>query len=106
MPDDEGNTTAEGLPGCATGADACDLGWVVNDIRAVANNEFIDENPDAAVLLEAVEIPLADIDAQKTAMYEACDGYTEDDIARDAADWIEENRSTVDGWPERARSSS
>jgi ABC-type proline/glycine betaine transport system substrate-binding protein len=39
-------------------------------------------------------------------MYEACDGYTEDDIARDAADWIEENRSTVDGWPERARSSS
>lgn len=106
IPDDEGTTTVEGLRGCATGADACDLGWVVNDIRAVANNDFIEENPDAAALLEAVEIPLADIDAQNAEMNEAGDSYTEADIAQDAADWIEENRSTVDGWLEEARSSS
>jgi glycine betaine/proline transport system substrate-binding protein len=105
LPDDEGDTTAEGLSGCATGADACDLGWVVNSIRAVANNDFITANPQAAALLEAVQIPLDDIDAQNLKMHEAGDSYTEDDIAQDATDWIQQNRSTVDGWLEQARSS-
>ena len=64
-------------PGCATGADACDLGWAVNDIRVVANNDFIAEHPDAAALLEAVEIPLADIAAQNAEMNAAGGSYTE-----------------------------
>lgn len=103
LPGDPGDTTAEDLPGCATGGDACDLGWAVNDIRAVANNDFIDEHPDVAALLEAVQIPLADIAAQNAEMNDAGDSYTEDDLAQDAADWIEQNRSTVDGWLEQAR---
>jgi glycine betaine/proline transport system substrate-binding protein len=78
---------------------------VANDIRAVANNDFLDEHPDAAALLEAVEIPLADIDAQNAKMNDAGDSYTEDDIAQDAASWIEQNRIVVDGWLEQARSS-
>ncbi|HSJ44824.1 MAG TPA: glycine betaine ABC transporter substrate-binding protein [Euzebyales bacterium] len=80
-------------------------GLGVNDIRAVANNDFIEEHPDAAAVLEAVEIPLAlaDIDAEMNA---AGDSYTEADIAQDAADWIEANSGTVDGWLEQARSAS
>jgi len=103
-PDTEGGTTVEGLEGCATGADICDLGWVANDIRVVANDDFLASNPSAAALFEAVEIPLEDIDEQNAEMNAAGDDYTEEDIAQDAADWIEANRATVDGWLEQARS--
>jgi glycine betaine/proline transport system substrate-binding protein len=106
LPDDEGRTTAEGLDGCATSADTCDLGWVVNDIRVVANDEFLGANPMAAALFEAVEIPLDDIARQNAGMNASGDSYTEADIARDAAEWIEANRSTVDGWLDEARSGS
>lgn len=106
LPDDEGMTTAEGLEGCSTGGDACDLGWIVNDIRVVANEDFLSENPDVEALFEAVEIPLDDIAEQNARMREAGDSYTEADIARDAAEWIEAKRSTVDGWLEEARSNS
>jgi glycine betaine/proline transport system substrate-binding protein len=106
-PDDvDASTTAEGLGGCATGGDDCELGWVVNDIQVVANDDFLADNPQAAALLEAVEIPLGDIAAQNAKMNEAGDGYTEDDIAADAAEWIEQNRDTVDGWLEQAAGSS
>ncbi|CAN5905003.1 glycine betaine/L-proline ABC transporter substrate-binding protein ProX [soil metagenome] len=106
LPDDEGDTSTDGLEGCATGEGACDLGWVVNDIRAVANDEFLASNPTAAALLEAVEIPLDDIDAQNAKMNEAGDSYSEADIAADAADWIEANRDTVDGWLVQAKAAS
>jgi glycine betaine/proline transport system substrate-binding protein len=101
--DDSEGTAAAGLSGCATGADSCELGWVVNDIRVVANDDFLDENPQAAALLEAVEIPLDDIAAQNAKMNEAGDSYSEDDIAADAEEWIGQNRDTVDGWLEEAR---
>ncbi len=106
LPDDEGDTTAEGLEGCAADADACDLGWVVNDIRAVANDDFLAANPVAEALLEAVQIPLDDIAQQNAEMNAAGDSYTDADIAQDAADWIEANRDTVDGWLEQARAAS
>jgi ABC-type proline/glycine betaine transport system substrate-binding protein len=38
-------------------------------------------------------------------MHAAGDRHTEDDIAQDAAEWIEANRDTVDGWLEEARAS-
>lgn len=103
LPSDEGNTTAEDLTGCATAADACNLGWVVNDIRVAANEDFLAENPMARALFEAVEIPLGDIADQNAEMNAAGEGYSESDIAGDAAEWIEANRDTVDGWLEQAR---
>ena len=105
-PDDEGMTTADGLAGCATGGDACDLGWVVNDIRVVANDGFLADNPQAEALFEAVQIPLDDIAEQNARMREAGDSYTQDDIDQDAADWIEANRDVVDGWLEQARATA
>ena len=105
LPSTEAPTTVEGLEGCATGADTCDLGWPANDIRVVANDDFLASNPSARSLFELVEIPLDDIGAQNAAMHAAGDRYTEDDIAQDAAEWIEANRDTVDGWLEDARAS-
>jgi glycine betaine/proline transport system substrate-binding protein len=102
LPGDEGATSADGLAGCATGADTCELGWVVNDIRVVANDDFLADNPQAEALFEAVEIPLDDIAAQNARMRDAAGSYTQQDIDQDAADWIEANRDTVDGWLDEA----
>ncbi len=103
LPDEEEDTSVAGLAGCAAG-DPCELGWPVNDIRAVANTEFLDENPPIRRLLEVVEIPLQDIADQnaKMAMEEE---YTDEMVRADAAAWIEENRDLVDSWLATARGS-
>lgn len=99
---DEGNTTVSGLEGCAAG-DPCQLGWPINDIRAVANSEFLDNNPAIRGLLDVVKISLDDIAEQNARMAAEAD-YSEEQIRADAAAWIEDNRQTVDGWLEAARS--
>lgn len=101
LEDDEGMTEVPGLDGCAAG-DPCDLGWPVNDIRAVANQDFLEDNPSVRRLLEVVEIPLQDIADQNARMAMAGE-YGEDQIQADAAAWIEDNRDQVDGWLETAR---
>ena len=101
LSDEEGNTMVEGLRGCA--ADPCNLGWSVSSIRAVGNEDFLDDNPDIRRLLEVVSIPLPDIAAQNAKMAEAELGYSEGEIRADAAAWIEANRATVDGWLATAR---
>jgi glycine betaine/proline transport system substrate-binding protein len=68
----------------------------------VANTEFLDNNPPVRRLLEVVEIPLQDIADQNAQMAMEAE-YGEDQIRADAAEWIEANRSTVDGWLETAR---
>lgn len=98
---DVGTTSVSGLAGCA-GDDPCELGWQVNDIRAVANTEFLDENPPIRRLLEVVEIPLQDIADQNARMAMEVE-YTDAQIRADAAAWIEDNRALVDSWLETAR---
>ena len=81
--------------------------WVhsaVNDIRAVANTNFLDRNPDIRRLLEVVAIPLGDIAAQNAKMAAAGD-YSEADVHADAEAWIAANRDKVDGWLASARAS-
>ena len=78
--------------------------WVdsaVNDIRAVANTDFLDDNPDIRRLLEVVAIPLGDIAAQNARM--AAGDYSEADITADAEAWIAANRDKVDSWLAIAR---
>ncbi len=96
----EGMTAVSGLAGCAW--DPCDLGWTVSSIRAVANSDFLDRNPQIEALLGAVKIPLGDIAAQNARMASAM-GYSEEQIQADAAAWIASNRATVDGWLATAR---
>ena len=73
----------------------------VNDIRAVANSDFLDANPDIRLLLEEVVIPLGDIAAQNAKM--AAGDYTEADVEADAQAWIASNRDKVDSWLATAR---
>lgn len=76
----------------------------VNDIRAVANADFLDSHPDVRSLLEQVKIDLGWIATQNERM--AAGGYTQEHIRADASQWIEENRAKVNGWLENARAAS
>lgn len=103
LPEDQADlkdaATVPGVEGCAS--DPCNMGMPANDIRPVANSEFLNDNPAARALLEAVQIPVQDIFAQNAKMNEGEDDP--EDLERHAAEWIEKNRDKVDGWLESAR---
>lgn len=101
LPDEDRLTSVEGLKGCA-GEDPCQLGWVVNDIRAVANTGFLDANPPIRRLLEVVEIPVDDI-AEQNAKMAAAETYTDEQVTEDASAWVRDNRKLVDQWLDAAR---
>ncbi len=91
-------TTIAGIPGCAH--DPCETGWPPNDIRVVANSDFLDANPSVRALLEQVVIPLEDISAQNIRMVQR--GGDPEDIRRHAEEWFESNLADVTRWIETA----
>ena len=93
-------TTVMNLEGCQ-GAKECNLGWPANDIRPVANSEFLNENPAAAELLRNVRIPIEDIFAQNAEMNAGMD--SPEDLEKQAEAWIEDNSDQVDEWLQMAR---
>ena len=82
-------------PGQCSG-DPCNLGWDAADIRATANNDFLEANPAAAQLLELITISPVDVSLQHAAYSLGED--TEEDVRNHAAEWIANNRTTVDRW--------
>jgi glycine betaine/proline transport system substrate-binding protein len=98
----EDATTVEGLEGCVT--DPCNLGWPANDIRPVANKEFLNANPAVRRLLVEASIPVADIYAQNARMQDGED--SQEDIRRHAREWIKANREDVESWLNSARSAA
>lgn len=94
--------TVSDVAGCV--ADPCQLGWPVNDIRVLANNDFIENNPAVRTLLEEVSVPLEFLFSQNAEMYAGAD--THEDLQRQAAEWIEANREEVDAWLAAARAAS
>lgn len=95
----ESATTVPGVPGCV--ADPCPMGWPANDIRVVANTEFLKANPAARKLFELVSVPLDDVFAQNARMYKGEDKPA--DITRHAQEWMTANRAQMDGWLAEAR---
>ncbi len=91
--------TLDGVEGCVS--DPCMLGFPANDIRPVANTAFLEENPAVRALLENASVPVEDIFAQNARMNDG-----DDDIEAQAAEWIENNRETVDAWLQAARDAS
>jgi glycine betaine/proline transport system substrate-binding protein len=82
------------VTGCAD--DPCNMGWPANDIRVVANDAFLADNPALAKLFEVMSIPLEDIFAQNAKMYEG--ESRPDDLERHADEWLAANADLVDGW--------
>lgn len=97
------------LPGDREGVDTSlddgtNYGFMPNDQRIIANQEFADNNPAAAKLFSIMELSANDISAQNLAMRDGED--SEEDIARHTDLWIEANRDTFDGWLEEARAAA
>jgi glycine betaine/proline transport system substrate-binding protein len=91
--------TVSGVEGAVT--DPLKAGFVVSDIRAVANKKFLEKNPAAAKFLELFTLPLADISAQNTRMNEG--EKSDRDIAKHADEWIANNQEKWNGWLKAAR---
>lgn len=106
LPEDQADledaTTLSGVTGCV--ADPCNMGWPANDIRPVANSDFLSANPAAERLLQVMQIPLDDIFEQNARMNDGED--SEADMQRHAREWIADNQATFDGWLEEARSAA
>ncbi len=95
----EDQTEISGVTGCV--ADPCLMGWPANDIRPVANNEFLDQNPAVKRLLEVMSVPIEDIFAQNAKMNEGADSKS--DLQQQVEEWISSNQETYDGWLEEAK---
>ena len=94
--------TVKDVTGCV--ADPCVMGWPANDIRPVANSEFLKANPAAKALLEAATVPLDDIFAQNAKMNAG--ENSEEDIVKQATAWIDDHKEETDKWLEAARAAA
>ena len=97
------------LPGDREGVDTAlpdgtNYGFMPNDQRIIANQEFADNNPAAAELFSIMKLSANDISAQNLAMRDGED--SEQDIERHTDLWIEANRDTFDSWLEQARAAA
>ncbi|PLX67720.1 MAG: proline/glycine betaine ABC transporter substrate-binding protein ProX [Denitrovibrio sp.] len=82
-------------------SDPIKLGFVVTDIRAVANKEFLKDNPAAAAFLEAFKLDLEDVNAQNTRMNEG--EKSTKDIKNHVDEWIANNKDKWNSWLDAAR---
>ena len=91
--------TASGIEGAVS--DPIKLGFVVSDIRIVANKKFIANNPAVKRFFEVLTIPLIDINEQNTRMNEG--EKSQNDIERHVDEWIAKNRDKWHNWLAEAR---
>lgn len=89
---------AQGLTGTVT--DPCKMGFVANDIRVCANQEFIDDNPAVKTLFSLMSVPLPDIAEQNNKMFQGED--SQKDIERHVDEWIKQNQGKWDAWLQAA----
>ncbi len=93
---------AEGLTGTVT--DPCKMGFVANDIRVVANKQFLEENPAVKTMFSMMSVPLEDIAAQNNLMFKG--ENKQEDIERHVTEWIEKNKAEYTSWLEAAKASA
>lgn len=98
----EDKTTIPDVAGCV--ANPCAMGWPANDIRPVANKEFLAENPAIEKLLQVMSLPIQDIFVQNAKMNAGEDSAK--DLTRHAEEWIAANQDTFDAWLEEARAAA
>lgn len=92
-------------PAAANTADGlCPLGWLPATVTPTAANEFLDANPAARALLEAVALPVVDVSLATVEIDAA--GASDDVVAEQASTWIENNREKADEWLEAARAAA
>lgn len=91
--------TVSGIEGAVS--DPIKLGFVVSDIRIVANKKFLNENPAAKKFFAEFTLPLADINEQNTKMQNG--EKSQKDVERHAKEWIAKHQEKWNGWLAAAR---
>ena len=90
---------------CPAATDAgCQIGWIPADITVTANRDFLEANPAAARLLTTMNLPIVDVSLAQ--VQQTATNASQEDISRMAAEWIADNRDTVDGWIAEAMSAA
>ncbi len=92
--------TVSGIEGAVS--DPIKLGFIVADIRIVANKKFTEKNPAAKKFFEVFTLPLGDINEQNTRMNEG--EKSEKNIQGHVDEWIAKNQDKWNGWLTEARS--
>lgn len=82
-------------------ADGRNVGFSVNNIRIIANNEFLKANPVAKRWFELVTVPIAEVNKENLQINDGAKSY--EDIRRHAETWIGENQALFDSWIEEAK---
>ena len=104
-PDGSGGFAAIGPDQCPSAAvtddGKCPIGWLVNDILVTARNEFLEANPVAEALFEAVRLPVFDVLGNVELQH--LGGWNPTDLA---IQWIADNRDLVDEWLAAARAAA
>ncbi len=95
----EDRMTVSGIEGAVS--DPIKLGFVVSDIRIVANKKFTGANPAAQKFFELFTLPLADINEQNTRMNAG--EKSAKDIDRHVDEWIAKNSDKWNSWLAAAR---
>lgn len=78
-----------------------ELGFEVNTLRIVANNEFLSANPAAQAVFELATININDVSAQNNKMRGGEDSL--DDIERHVDEWIAANQEEFNSWVEAGK---
>jgi len=90
---------ASGIVGAVS--DPIKLGFVINDIRIVANKKFVEANPAAKKLFEVFRVSVADISAQNAKMKNGENKMK--DIEKHVDEWIAAHQETWQSWLKQAR---
>jgi glycine betaine/proline transport system substrate-binding protein len=77
------------------------LGFAIDDIRILANKEFLNKNPAAKRFFELVKIPVDDNSFQNQLFKNG--ENSDEDIRRHAQEWIDKHQDKFTGWVEEAR---
>lgn len=93
---------ATGITGAVT--DPIKLGFIINDIRIVANKKFVNDNPAAKKLFEIFQMSVEDISTQNAKMKDGEKSMKH--IERHADEWIAANQKTWNNWLEEARNAA
>lgn len=97
--DSQDMMTVKGVAGAVS--DPIKMGFVVNDIRVVANKKFLKKCPAAKRFFEVFTLDLGDINEQNTRMNEG--EKSDKDINGHVDEWISNHQDTWNGWLEEAR---
>lgn len=78
------------------------IGFPIDRMMFLANDQFLSENPTVKRLFENIQIPLEDFSVE---MLRVQEGESKpDEIRAHAGEWIQQNQALFDSWVEAARS--